>query len=228
MSGYERALLYKLAVATGLRKNELRTLKVSAFDFDNKTLTVETCYSKHRRKDILPLKSDLAKELHSYLANKLPAAKAFFITDKTCDMLKVDLADAGIEYKDAEGHCFDFHALRHTFITDLRNKPTSVRQSLARHRSSEMTDRYTHINLHDERSAIEDLPDYTIEKQRKVRTGTDGNFLRNSCFLDAQMRTNTNRCGKPTAITMQKPRFKRARQDSNLQPSDSKSATLSN
>ena len=32
MTGYERALLYRLAVETGLRANELRNLKVSSFD----------------------------------------------------------------------------------------------------------------------------------------------------------------------------------------------------
>jgi len=204
LSGYERALLYKLAVATGLRKNELRTLKVSAFDFDNLTLTVETCYSKHRREDILPLKADLATELQRYLTSKLPAVKAFLVTDKTCDMLKADLADANIAYKDAAGRCFDFHALRHTFITALRNRPTSVRQSLARHRSSAMTDRYTHINLHDERAAIEDLPDYTIEKQRAVKTGTDGVFLSKSCFQGAQMRADTDTSGKKNLDNAQK------------------------
>ncbi len=204
LSGYERALFYKLAVATGLRKNELRTLKVSAFDFDNLTLTVETCYSKHRREDILPLKADLATELQDYLANKLPPAKAFTVTDKTCDMLKADLADTGIVYKDSAGRYFDFHALRHTFITSLRHKPTSVRQSLARHRSSEMTDRYTHVNLHDERAAIEDLPDYTIEKQQAVKTGTDDNFLRESCFQGAHTRKPVEMSGEKNIDNGQK------------------------
>ena len=188
MSGYERALFYKLAVETGLRKNELRTLKASAFDFDNCTVTVETCYSKHRQKDVLPLRADLATKLQSYLANKLPKAKAFSATDKTADMLKADLADAEIPFI-RDGKVLDFHALRHTFITDLRMVPTSVRQSLARHRSSAMTDRYTHTNLHDERTAIESLPNTSIEEQRAVKTGTDDKILPNSCFQDAQSRT---------------------------------------
>ncbi|MBA7670203.1 Tyrosine recombinase XerC [subsurface metagenome] len=223
MSGYERALFYKLAVETGLRKNELRTLKASAFDFDNCTVTVETCYSKHRQKDVLPLRADLATKLQSYLANKLPKAKAFSATDKTADMLKADLADAEIPFI-RDGKVLDFHALRHTFITDLRMVPTSVRQSLARHRSSAMTDRYTHTNLHDERTAIESLPNTSIEEQRAVKTGTDDKILPNSCFQDAQSRIHADTGGQQNPDTLQKPQLQRARQDSNLQPSDSKSA----
>jgi hypothetical protein len=64
-----------------------------------------------------------------------------------------------------------------------------------------MTDRYTHINLHDERAVIEDLPDYSIEKQRAVKTGTDDTFLRNSCFQGAFMRTTVE---KKTLVTFKK------------------------
>lgn len=39
--------------------------------------------------------------------------------DKTAKMLRADLTDAGIEYRDGSGRVVDFHALRHTFITNL-------------------------------------------------------------------------------------------------------------
>ena len=48
LTGAVRSLIYRFAAETGLRKNEIKTLKVSAFDFDNLTVTVETGYSKHR------------------------------------------------------------------------------------------------------------------------------------------------------------------------------------
>ena len=41
MSGYERALLYRLAVETGLRAKELQTLTVSSFDFKSCTVTIQ-------------------------------------------------------------------------------------------------------------------------------------------------------------------------------------------
>ncbi|MDA1013272.1 MAG: hypothetical protein O3A00_02335 [Planctomycetota bacterium] len=34
-------------------------------------------------------------------------------------MIRVDLATAGIPYMDHRGHVFDFHALRHQFISML-------------------------------------------------------------------------------------------------------------
>ncbi len=56
-----------------------------------------------------------------------------------------------------------------------------------------MTDRYNHINLHEERATLETLPDLTqpSESQRAIKTGTHGNFLSKSCFQDAHTRTNT-------------------------------------
>ncbi|MBE3145067.1 MAG: tyrosine-type recombinase/integrase, partial [Planctomycetes bacterium] len=47
MTGYERALLYQLAVETGLRAAELRSLTVSSFDFDNCEVTIEAAYAKN-------------------------------------------------------------------------------------------------------------------------------------------------------------------------------------
>lgn len=176
LTGYERSLVYWLTVETGLRADELRSLKKLSFDFDNFTITIIASYSKHRQEDVLPVRPELMTKLKTYLANKTPAAEAFYITDRTANMLKADLADAEICYIDDNGKVLDFHALRHTFITNLRNVSSRVAQSLARHRSSAMTDRYTHINLHDERQALDTLPDLTQaskEKQQNVKTGTD-------------------------------------------------------
>jgi hypothetical protein len=70
---------------------------------------------------MLRLKPDLAAESKDYFATKVPNARVFNLTDKTADMLKADLKDAGIAYKDSSGRVFDFHALGHTFIRNLRN-----------------------------------------------------------------------------------------------------------
>ena len=223
VSGPERALLYHFAAESGLRVNELRTLKVSSFDFDNNTVTVETAYSKHRQRDVLPLRPDTVNELKVFVSGKLPTALVFNMPDKPAKMLRADLAateikDAAgevilkaIPYTDGSGLRFDFHSLRHTFITNVASKaPTSVAQALARHRSSAMTDRYTHIRLHDERAALEFLPDLRpdtgTQSERAVlsATGTDGKLveiLPKSCFLGGKKATTgdaggiTNRIG---------------------------------
>ena len=175
MTGYERHLLYWFAAETGLRANEIRTLKIKDFNLEKLTVTVQAGYSKHRREDIQPLKSKLAAELKEFFKGKLPEVKAFggsykALTKKTANMLKEDLAEAKIPYT-KDGEIFDFHALRHTFITNLRFAPSRyIAQSLARHRSSAMTDRYMHIELQDERAALENLPDISpsTKKQKEV------------------------------------------------------------
>ncbi len=73
--------------------------------------------------------------------------------------LRKDLAAAGIPYLTAEGYA-DFHALRHTFISDLFDHGATQPQAqkLARHRSPAMTARYAHSTEEGRRSAIERLP----------------------------------------------------------------------
>ncbi len=176
MGGYERKLLYWFAVSSGLRANEIRTLKISSFNFNDNTVRVFAGYSKHRREDVQPLPVELASAIKEFFRGKMPAVNAFggdysMLTDRTANMIKADLKDAEIPYIDDNG-VFDFHSLRHSFITNLRNVSGRVAQSLARHRSSAMTDRYTHVKLHDERAALDSLPDLS---QPKKKTGTDKN-----------------------------------------------------
>ncbi|MHB9070495.1 MAG: tyrosine-type recombinase/integrase, partial [Sedimentisphaerales bacterium] len=63
MSGTERALLYRLAAESGIRKNELRSLTVSSFDLPGHSVTVSAGDSKHRQEDRLPLRPDTADAL---------------------------------------------------------------------------------------------------------------------------------------------------------------------
>ena len=112
-------------------------------------------------------------ELKEFFKNKSPLVKAFggdyaALTVKTAQMIETDLKVANIPYENDNG-IFDFHSLRHTFITNLRNVSGRIAQSLARHQSSAMTDRYTHIKLLDERAALNTLPDLSPKK----KTGTD-------------------------------------------------------
>ncbi len=178
MTGAERSLLYRFCAETGLRANECRTLTAGSFDLDGLTVTVRAAYSKHRERDTVPLRPELAEALREHLGGKLPASKVFGgsyvrLTDRTADMLKADLADAGLPYEDDRG-ALDFHGLRHTFITGLSHAPSRVAQKLARHKSSDMTDRYTHVRLNDERAALGLLPDLTLpaESEAGKKTGT--------------------------------------------------------
>jgi integrase len=75
MSGPDRAMLYGVGLMTGLRASELKSLSPESFDLagDPATVTVEAAYSKHRRKDVLPLHPDLVARLRVWLAKRAVA-----------------------------------------------------------------------------------------------------------------------------------------------------------
>ncbi len=106
---------------TGLRKNELASLTPRSFRLDGKpaTVTVEAAFSKHRRKDVLPLHPALVGMLREWLAGMPEGEKLFPRLDrrKTWFMVKRDLERVGIPYETGDGFA-DFHAAgRHSRIS---------------------------------------------------------------------------------------------------------------
>jgi len=98
MSGAERAMLYRLAVGSGLRANELHSLTRASFRLEGvePAVVVAAAYSKHRREDVQPIRMDLAALLKAHLANTLPQARAFDMPDESrvAKMFRAHLADA--------------------------------------------------------------------------------------------------------------------------------------
>ena len=195
MSGYERALLYRLTVETGLRRDEVKSLEKASFDFENCTVTVKAAYSKNRREATLPLKKGTASELEAFLAGKLPNKQAFNIPRKTAEMLRADLAateiqdDSGkivlkaIPYVDEAGRYGDFHSLRHSTGSLLAASGVhpKVAQSIMRHSDINLTmSTYTHVLRGQESEAVEGLPDFSLPSkitQKALATGTDGKLV---------------------------------------------------
>jgi len=167
MSGYDRAMLYRLAVETGLRAGELRSLNVSDFDWETSIVSVQAGYSKHRQNDVLPLRPDTAAELKAHLSSKLPSCRAFDVPVRTADMLKADLQDAEIPYE-LDGQVFDFHALRHetgTLLAAAGVHP-KVAQSMMRHSTIDLTmTHYTHTLMGQEAQAVAKLPDLSVQSE---------------------------------------------------------------
>jgi len=95
-------------------------------------------------------------------------------------MLRGDLAAARIPYRDEQGRVFDFHALRHHFITSLATAGVhpKVAQTLARHSDINLTmDRYTHLAVADVAGGLDGLPELPSEPATTgtaKATGTDG------------------------------------------------------
>lgn len=206
MPGKDRVWLYRLALETGLRANELRLLTWGAFNFKTEppTVTVEATIAKNRRRDVLPLRMDTAAAIVQWRgSNEVDGSQAVFpyVTPRTADMIRADLRrakatwiretrdgklrrerrdDAFLAIRDGSGRVADFHALRHTFITNLARGGVHPKQAqaLARHSTITLTmDRYTHTVLGDLASALDVLPvlgSPEPQRQEQRATGTDG------------------------------------------------------
>jgi hypothetical protein len=90
-------------------------------------------------------------------------------------MIRIDLTAADIEYEDDRGRVVDFHALRHTFITNLARAGVHPRnaQALAHHSTIDLTmNAYTHVDMADLASDVESLPGMGNEPKPKAQSAT--------------------------------------------------------
>jgi integrase len=200
MTGPERALVYRLALETGLRAGEIRTLTRGSFRLEgtDPTVAVTAVATKNKRPAIIPLRAKLARSLHDHLATKTPTAVAFVLPEKTAKMLRADLADARakwlkgaktqqerkqreettfLAYRDDADRVADSHCLRHSFLTALAKAGVHPKtmQTMARHSDVKLTlGVYSHTLREDERSALDRLPNFDPPAGSEQRaTGTD-------------------------------------------------------
>ena len=182
VEGSDRAMLYRLAVNTGFRANELRSLTPEAFDLDAEpaTVIVEAGYAKNGQEAEQALRRDFAEMLRPWLAGKEPGRPVVHVPERTARMLRVDLAEAEIPYRDGAEQVFDFHALRHqagTMLKDARVHPKAI-QSFMRHSTITLTmDRYSHPSVQDQRDVLDALPALSPgskNRDKKKATGTAG------------------------------------------------------
>ena len=169
--GRERSLIYKTMALTGLRKNELATLTVECLelDADPPRLTLDPNNEKNREGNTIPLRSDLAEDLRSWLRKKAleeeaagkdtteketaehngqeqiyglpPGTLLFNVPTGLLRILNLDLKAAGIPKRDSRGRTVDIHALRHTFGTMLSTAGVKPRtaQEVMRHSTLDLT-----------------------------------------------------------------------------------------
>lgn len=169
------------------------------------TVTVRAAYSKHRRDGVLPLKRDTAQLLACWrdcvCATDRDVRVLTSLPTKTADLIRADLRIARARWireaaenlerrerhrseylcsKDGAGRVVDFHALRHTFITNLARGGVhpKLAQALARHSTITLTmDRYSHTVLGEQADALSALPDLSNrpDQERHRATGTCDN-----------------------------------------------------
>lgn len=174
LTGYERYLIYRLAVETGLRRGEITKLTAGCFDFNGGFVSLDAKHTKNKKGAKLPLRRDTAEEFRAFCQGKLPTATVFKMPWATSVMIRKDLEAAGLPYEDEHGRFFDFHSLRGQFGTLLakRGVHPKTAQVLMRHHDVNLTlGLYTHVLAGQENAAIESLPDFSVgtdEQERKV------------------------------------------------------------
>lgn len=176
MNGSDRAMLYLVASYTGLRASELWSVAPEQVDLagDLPTMTVLAGYSKRREEERIPLPPILVEQLRPWMKGR-PAGQSLWpgkwaTGHRAAEMLRGDLKEAGIAYKDVSGQAFDFHSLRGQFITGLSRAgvPLVHAQKLARHSTPTLTaNYYTHLGRKELADQVKKLPP-------PPKTGTEG------------------------------------------------------
>ncbi len=162
------ALIYKTAILTGLRLNELRTLTVGCLSFgDVPFIRMDRNNEKNRKGSTLALRGDLAVDLRAWVAGRITSDKVFEVPAGMLRIMDRDLVLAGIPKRDADGCVVHIHALRHSFGTHLSLAGVAPRtaQAAMRHSNISLTmNTYTDARLLDTSAAVASLPDLPLAR----------------------------------------------------------------
>lgn len=143
MKGRERALLYRTAILTGLRRGELSRVKVRHLQVKQKVLDLPGQLTKNARPAVIPLVPSLSRDLKSWIADtcKAPDDPLFEVPEarNMARQHKARVDFAGIPYNTDHGFA-DFHSLRKTINTQLRIRgvPLRLRQRFLRHAAADL------------------------------------------------------------------------------------------
>ena len=195
MNGHTRRLLYQLAIQTGLRSGELRSLIRSSLmlDADRPYVLLEARQTKHRK----AARQYIRPELAAHVARSMPAATIFPMPrrENVAKMIRADLGaardawitDAGIDAgervtresgeflraEDRDGRILDFHALRHTcgaWAAIGGASPKAI-QTLMRHSTIELSlGQYGHLLPDEAAETVARMP--SVEPIALRLTGT--------------------------------------------------------
>jgi integrase len=131
----ERLLMYRVAIETGLRSSELRSLQRSSLVLDGLEphIVVKASLTKNAQQAKQYLSDGLAQSLRDFVARKMPGVRVFNVASRTemARTLRSDVEEAralwlktkeGKKLKgsdflatpNSQGEVIDFHALRHT------------------------------------------------------------------------------------------------------------------
>jgi integrase len=187
MTGHERMLLYAVAIQSGLRSGECRSLTRGRLllDDDQPYIVCKARSTKNKKDARQYIQPGLAGELAQHIGTKAFAAPVFTMPDETnvARMFRADLADARrawlgstqdpaerlrreqsdfLQAANHDGEKADFHSLRHTTGAwlALAGVHPKVVQTVMRHSSITLTmDTYGHLFPGQDAQAVASLPD---------------------------------------------------------------------
>ena len=145
------------ALQTAMRKAEILNLKWSNIDFDYEYIELlETKSGKSRKIPISRKLMKIFKELYAISTSEY----VFVNPDTNCNYVDIKKAFKTV-LNNANIKNFVFHDFRHTAATRMLEKGASIRtvQDILGHSSVSVTERYTHTNAQNKKSAIELLDD---------------------------------------------------------------------
>jgi len=147
-------LLYIIAMTTGLRANELRSLTRRHLDTKNNVLKLDFVWTKNRKPKLQPLPESLVKQLESFCVSGIvqllyqrffrkfmcPKDALLYVPSHPARELDKTLKVAGIPKHTSEGKVA-FHALRTSFVTLAYEAGATHKeaQELARHSTPVLT-----------------------------------------------------------------------------------------
>ncbi len=167
----ERSLLYHFAAVTAMRAGKIRSLTSTSFIFtrdDDHRPTgctvkvLAASQSKYRKPQIIPLLDlDLVERLDDVVRMKGPGTPAIAVPYDPAQMLRADVAAAGLPLVDLDGYSYVFHSFRHTAATWLFSlgATTAQVQAITGHLDQgTLTRTYAHQRLEQAVTAMEAMP----------------------------------------------------------------------
>ena len=204
----ERAWAYRIAAGTGFRAGEVASLTPESFDLDGDTpsVIVEAAYSKRKRRDVQPIRPDLAEMLRRWLASKAPGERVCPLPDGKAGLLlqaDMDAARAAwiaeartpgeraereasdyLRHTDAAGRVVDFHGLRVHYVSRVVEAGANVKEAmeLARHSDPKLTLKtYARVGMHNLTRVLDGMPKTDTRPTRETETlratGTDDHAI---------------------------------------------------
>ncbi len=138
-----RKALYLTAIFTGLRLNELKSLKWEDLEMDESKpfFRVRAVNTKNRKDAVIPMHRRVYEELLKESRQKRNLQFVFQVSSNPDRTIQMDYRNAGIDRVDSLGRKVDFHSLRNTFATMLAKEgiPQRIAQELMRHSDANLT-----------------------------------------------------------------------------------------